>query len=755
MEFYSDVEVSETNTENLFRGFYGSSTFIEKSAISDVKGFISKQSTGYKGYPDFFYEESSFAIVVECKALEHSSAEEEVKWYMLNNNIHKNIVGIAISGQEISQVKLTYFYLKDGSDHVGQFNIKDKFVPLNRFEKILNKHIVGDTISTEELVQILKKINETFNDNNVKDTERSLLFSGMLIALSDSTFRGTYSNIEKPTTEELATTSQAVPSSLYMSESMLNAIDRQLSSKVNNLSKRISWLDQFSFIKNIDFSLEQYKEILDTIRTKIYIPFQKEEKQDILGKAYKIFLSRSGKIDNKNIILTPDHVKELMIKLAQLNLDDVVLDTCTGTGGFLMEAMEKLNNLAQDDEDVLKDIRENKLIGFEIDATLFSLACSNMFLHGDGRSNMLFRSSLLETDGKQKFINQKDQILFDYIKSKKVTKCIINPPYEADNPIKFAKQAIDYLEPNGKLIAIMPSPTLTKNQKGNENSVTADLLRNARLDFVIKMPLNIFNEQGRTVNTSIFGFTKTMHREDDEVLFYNLLDDGLVSVQHKGRIDKFNKWNDIENKILNTIRNSKEIENLSQKKLIFKNGELNAAGFPSLDNSQHNLVKIKDVFSARKGTLASTQASFDGEYTFVTAADEWKKSDYADQKGPALVFATGASGSLGKSQYVTGEFVASNLCYVLKGKDAIKYPVNLKFYNWYFSGIREQLVHDLADGTSKLTISIKALEEYYIEYVPISEQDEFVKDFVDKYDELKNEKERAEKELVQRINGLI
>ena len=89
-----------------------------------------------------------------------------------------------------------------------------------------------------------------------------------------------------------------------------------------------------------------------------------------------------------------------MVKLARLNLDDVVLDTCTGTGGFLMEAMEKLNNLAKDDENELEKIREHKLIGFELDSTLFALSCSNMFLHGDGRSNMLYRDSLLKTNKK-------------------------------------------------------------------------------------------------------------------------------------------------------------------------------------------------------------------------------------------------------------------------------------------------------------------------------------------------------------------
>lgn len=42
----------------------------------------------------------------------------------------------------------------------------------------------------------------------------------------------------------------------------------------------------------------------------------------------------------------------------------------------------------------------------------------------------------------------------------------------------------------------------------------------------------------------------------------------------------------------------------------------------------------------------------------------------------------------------------------------------MQFYNNYFAAIRKQLVSDLADGTSKLTIDKTDLEEYYIDYVP-------------------------------------
>ena len=67
-------------------------------------------------------------------------------------------------------------------------------------------------------------------------------------------------------------------------------------------------------------------------------------------------MSRAGKVDNKNIILTPDHIKELMVRLARLSVNDVVLDTCAGSGGFLMEAMETMIALAKGDETIIDEI---------------------------------------------------------------------------------------------------------------------------------------------------------------------------------------------------------------------------------------------------------------------------------------------------------------------------------------------------------------------------------------------------------------
>lgn len=664
---------------------------------------------------------------------------------MEHNNISKDIIGIAVSGQTESSLNVTYFLLICGTKKAVQLELDGMLLKLENIHKAYIKAKHAEIATEEHLTKTLHSINKQFHDDEiVRDTERSLFFSGLMIALKDVTFRSTYAKIQAPSCEEAKASRTKLLEAHLLNEAIVNAITRQLESKINNLSKEYNWKDKFSFIKTIDYPLIKYKQLIDKIEQNIFLPFENEEKQDILGRAYKIFLSKAGKVDNKNIILTPDHIKSLMVRLARLSVDDVVLDTCTGSGGFLMESMETMIALAQGNEDKIASIKESQLIGFEIDSVLFALACSNMFLHGDGRTNLIYRSSLLN-DSKDHIVNSDDAELLTFIRKCKPTKVIINPPYENNKSIKFALQAIDYLEKNGKLIIIMPTPTLTHNQGG----LTEKLLNVAKLDFVIRMPEKLFSEQKRTVNTSIFGFTKTKHNQYDTVLFYNLSDDGFVSIQHKGRVDKTKSWPKREDEIVNTIFAQNEIPGICEKRPIYKNGVLNCAGIRSKKDSTYEMVKIGDLFKYECGRLAS-ESSENGQYSFVTASNEWKTHSSYSHNCEALVYAVSASGSLGRTHYVNGKFIASNLCIILTPKSK-KYKIDMQFYKFYFNSIREQIRADLADGTSKLTISPDDLMEYYIEYIPYDKQIEFYNTNIVPYEQLANQLKQAEANLQKGI----
>lgn len=739
------AKTSETITENIFRKFYEPGTFLEKSAVPSAYGFQSKRGRGRKGYPDFFLETEDYCIVVEAKADNLSSAEDEVQFYMLHNAISTDIIGIAISGQSENSPQASYFMKYAGEEQTVNFTNYDRLLDLASIRKQYLRLKQGSIISTEALINVLKDLNKRFHSSGkIRDTERSLFFSGLMIALKNNNFRRTYKSIQPPSNQELASIKAAVPEAHNLNKAILDAITEELAGKINSLSKEFSWRDKFSFIRNIDFTLDEYKKILGIIERKIFYPFQNEEKQDILGRAYKIFLSRAGKVDNKNIILTPDHIKTLMVKLARLSVNDVVLDTCTGSGGFLMEAMEAMIQLTNGDEKKISEIREKQLIGFEVDSVLFALACSNMFLHGDGRTNLLYRSSLLDED------NPRDTELYDYIRSLRPTRIIINPPYENNNPVKFTLQALKYLEHDGRLVVIMPTPALSHNKNG----LTEKILSLAKLEYVIKMPVKLFSEQKRTVNTSIFGFTKTPHNPEDEVMFYNLEDDGFVSVQHKGRVDRSGTWPDIQAGILDAVFNMKEIPSVCEKRKIYRDGILNPSGIRAGRSSSYKMVKISELFQIEKGTLAS-ESNTEGDYPFITAGEEWKTHTEYSHDAEAIIYAVSASGSLGRSHYANGKFIASNLCLILLNKNNPEYPLNMQFYSYYFEAVRKRIVSDLAEGTSKLTISPELFAEYYIDYVPYDKQTNFVNTELRDLLKLKEEYMRAKSKISRAISELM
>ncbi len=137
-------KVSETVTENIFRDFYGASTFIEKSAIPSSYGFTSKKGTSYSGYPDFFCDCGDYCIVVEAKATSHTTAQDEVQYYMINNKIHKDIIGISVSGQSQDSILVTYYLKPVGMAEIKTFPQENMLLSMSAIKKQYVKTKYGE-----------------------------------------------------------------------------------------------------------------------------------------------------------------------------------------------------------------------------------------------------------------------------------------------------------------------------------------------------------------------------------------------------------------------------------------------------------------------------------------------------------------------------------------------------------------------------------------------------------------------------------
>jgi len=103
-----------------------------------------------------------------------------------------------------------------------------------------------------------------------------------------------------------------------------------------------------------------------------------------------------------------------------------------------------------------------------------------------------------------------------------------------------------------------------------------------------------------------------------------------------------------------------------------------------------------------------------GKYTFVTAAEDWKTHESYTHDCEALIFAMAASGSLGRTHYIKGKFIASDLCFILTTKRGLQ--LDLTFYYRLFNFLRSDIVKRTATGTSKLAINQTNFGAYKLPY---------------------------------------
>lgn len=158
--------------------------------------------------------------------------------------------------------------------------------------------------------------------------------------------------------------------------------------------------------------------------------------------------------------------------------------------------------------------------------------------------------------------------------------------------------------------------------------------------------------------------------------------------------------------------------------------------------SNLNLIPIRTLFDLEKGSLQSSKCT-EGEYTFITAAQEWKTHNEYSHECEALIFAAAASGSLGRTHYINDKFITSDLCFILTPKDSKKYPINLKFYHFVFNSLKDEIVKNTKSGTSKESINQSNLRNYEIPYFEIDKQNLWI----DKLVNTKSIKEDLELEL--------
>ena len=135
---------------------------------------------------------------------------------------------------------------------------------------------------------------------------------------------------------------------------------------------------------------------------------------DIKGKAYEEIVGANLRGD-RGEFFTPRNVMKMVVEMINPQVDEKVLDSSCGTGGFLVTAMTHVmaqleNDFAEEigckrkdwDSDTIKvfqdrisEMAASNFFGFDINPDLVKATKMNMVMNNDGRGNILQTNSLL------------------------------------------------------------------------------------------------------------------------------------------------------------------------------------------------------------------------------------------------------------------------------------------------------------------------------------------------------------------------
>lgn len=566
-----------------------------KEYINTILNHSSKNKNGNIGLPDFIYvnDKKRLLIMIELKSTigqHEKEAIPQIKHYLscfipgtlqsfgiynteVNNALNElkkwNILGIAVSGD----ISMEYSY------RIDTFGIKiDTIVDMN----ISEIHSEDDYLALFEnlnLEEISSRISQASNRINnllysVKEDKRPTLLSILLISLYESK-SGKNRNLFREQFEGYNPKQLMSQIGIVVPDILGEDGENLPKEKIDMIMREFNTFENEKDLLETD----TIKTILTILKNNVIPLFDTRNNYDIIGKFYQEFLRYAGIVDvQSGIILTPEHVSELFTNLVDLKKDDVIFDSCCGTGSFLIAAMNKLIEL-QTDSRGRENVRKKQLIGNELKSHMYILAISNMLFRGDGKSNIL-NYDFFSPEFDENFKKKLDEL------DEKPTIGFINPPYSGsfttyDELQKFKSnknsnsknkkpwmKEISFLEKMCKICSRYVVMIAPPQAFMSESDIRDNLLKENTLKAVINMPKDLFQPNASTGSSIIVIETNRPHDFSKYVDFYNLKSDGFELAKKKGRRDVYKKWNGIKKEMLEDIdapwyRNPKNVNDIT------------------------------------------------------------------------------------------------------------------------------------------------------------------------------------------------
>lgn len=574
----------------------------------------SKSHTKKPGHPEFIISFPAFPdeiIVVECKAdtkFHESKGGNNPILYAVDGATHYssflsaeyNVISIAVSGTDKKKVKVSSFLQKKGEAKPQAMDkeLLDIFSYIAKFKD----EVQAKNIESNEITKTAVYLNNVLNDYAIVEHDRCILISAILLALQDDAFKTSY--------KKYATSKKFEPTPERLTRSIIDSIKTVLKDSNINDERITSMSRQYERIKNEDIAKETkikkkkaskeednyvLRDITDNLEKTVLPLINRGDDKgyDILGRFYREFIRYAGTDKKTGLVLTPQHITEFFCDIVDLNKNDVVFDSCCGSGGFLISAMKHMVGLAGSNQKKRKNIMEKQLVGIERRADMFTYACSNMMMSGDGKSHIYEGDSFLPNNVR-------------IAKSYKPTVAFLNPPYDVgeDGQLEFIENALSCLQSGGRCAAIVQMSCAT-SESAKTIAVRERLLERHKLTGVFSMPIDLFHPVG--VVTCIMTFeAHKPHPTGYKTFFGCFKDDGFQKTKNMGRINK-GEWDIIKSHWLDLYTNRQMRIGISVLQTVSANDEWCAEAYMETDYSTitqdnfENVLKEYIAFRIKDG----------------------------------------------------------------------------------------------------------------------------------------------------------
>jgi len=586
---------NESKTSNLFRGLLRNKGYFDDKRITveeqqsdntKIRKLLknaSKHGEG-NGFPDFIAYSSDYPeliLIVECKAdinKHESDTLDNYSNYAVDGSLlytsflskEFDVLSIGISGETDSKHRISHYLQLKGEKNFHKI-FSDTILSIEEYYEGINKSNFKFNQDYAKLVVYTKTLNELLHAKKIKESQRALLISGILIGLKSEAFKSGY---KKHKTVKL------------LVDNLYTTIGGELANS-DIPSKTVAVLTQaFTFLKTNSTLTDEktgkkfLEDLIDEIDKEINGFMITHKYVDTVSQFYVEFLRYANNDKGLGIVLTPPHITELFVDLAGVDKNSIVLDNCCGTGGFLISAMKQMLIDAKGDKGKEKDIKGNQLVGIEFQDDIYTLLVSNMIIHRDGRTNIYWGDCFEKIrDVKEKF---------------KPNVGLLNPPYKTKasdiEEFEFILNNLDALEPGGTCVAIIPISCVIE-KTATAQSLRQRILEKHTLEAVLSMPEELFhNSKVNTVTCAVIITAHKPHLKGKKTWFAYCRNDGFVKVKNKGRIDANHTWNGIKNRWVTAFNNREVINDFSLMREVNCNDEWCIEAYLETDYTTFEIV---------------------------------------------------------------------------------------------------------------------------------------------------------------------